>query len=829
MQHPQEKVTSTAGPDWYAPEMKRAFDRMIDGVAIVTRDQSIMYCNQSCRVMLGMTTEQILGNEPLEPGTHAIDYNGQRLEHQYLPSQIVFRNGEPLFSFIMGIRREGDWDLWVDVNAIPIAGPGGEPIGGCLMTVRENTGQRLAEQQLRRHAEIFRRTSDGIVIIDREARISEWSDGAERLFGYSSEEVIGCYAWMLHDENELGERIAEMRKYLRRREDWKGEIPFRSKDGAFGVAEVELFPVTGPDRKLQEIQIIYHNVTAQREATEEARLRARYLEALADMSTSLLQTEEHLPALNSAVTILGRAAGASRCYVFENSYGPKGEWFATQVAEWCAQGVTPQIDNDDLQELPYDPHLLILKRDFERNEPHSALVRNEPEEFRGLLEDQDIKAILLIPITTHSRVMGFIGFDNCQNERLWSREQVTLLHAAASTLGQIYERWTTEEDREQLEEQLRQSYKMEALGRMSGGIAHDFNNILAAILGYTQDLSEVGGSNDDLQTGLSEIRKAAQRGARLIEQLLTFARRQVVEPRPLQLNEVVRDLQPMLKRLTGSEIEIANSLEEDLWEVLADPGQIEQILTNLTLNSRDAMSDSGTITIVTENVLLTPENMPSEFPLKPGEYVSIAVEDEGPGMPQDVLAKVFEPFFTTKETGKGTGIGLAVVYGIVQGNGGHIWPSNLEKGCRFTILLPRDGTNERISSDDGTELPASGVSLIIDPDSETRQIIGNLLHTRSYTVFLGANQDEGCGLMEDIGGRPDLLVVGTCCSTNCHSKVIEHAKELHSEVSIIIVDHHDKRDSLIAEFPDAVILSTPLRSAEFLRAVLRLSRTHNKE
>jgi PAS domain S-box-containing protein len=245
--------------------------------------------------MLGMTTEQILGDEPLSEGTYPIDADGARLQRSHFPSRQVIATGEPLIGLVIGVRRPGRWDQWLQINAVPIPGPHGEEHGGCFLTIREHTSQRLLEAQLRRHAEIFRRTSDGIVIIDRDARINEWSDGARRLFGYDAEEVIGCYAWMLHDHDALGERLREMRSFLRERKDWMGEMTFRRKDGGTGIAEVELFPVVTADNRLVEVQIIYHNVTVQRRATEEARLRARYLEALADLATMLLEVEERLP------------------------------------------------------------------------------------------------------------------------------------------------------------------------------------------------------------------------------------------------------------------------------------------------------------------------------------------------------------------------------------------------------------------------------------------------------------------------------------------------------------------------------------------------------
>ena len=252
----------------------------------------------------------------------------------------------------------------------------------------------------------------------------------------------------------------------------------------------------------------------------------------------------------------------------------------------------------------------------------------------------------------------------------------------------ITERRAMEQRLRHSEEQLRQAQKMEAVGRLAGGVAHDFNNVLTAIFGYSDLLLEQFTLDDPRRADVQEIRRSAERAATLTRQLLAFSRKQVMQPRLLNLNEVIGNVQSLLRRLVGEDIEVQLALEKDLIPVMADPGQMEQVLMNLAANARDAMPEGGRFDIATKNIVV--EIDPFERPgLKPGHYAMLVVHDSGLGMPQHVRSHIFEPFFTTKEQGKGTGLGLATVYGIVKQSGGGIYVDSEEgQGTTFSIYLP---------------------------------------------------------------------------------------------------------------------------------------------
>ena len=316
-------------------------------------------------------------------------------------------------------------------------------------------------------------------------------------------------------------------------------------------------------------------------------------------------------------------------------------------------------------------------------------------------------------------------------------------------------------ERKRLEEQFRQAQKMEAVGRLAAGVAHDFNNLLTAILGTTDLMIEDLPADDPDREGLLDIRGAAERAAVLTRQLLTFSRQQVVSPRMLRLNELITDLVKLLRRLLGEDVTIASALAPDCGAVKADPGQLEQVLVNLAVNARDAMPNGGRLTIETRNVDLDADYPTERVMIPAGRYVMLAVTDNGTGMDAQTNARIFEPFFTTKPVGKGTGLGLATVYGVVQQTGGYIWLySELGHGTSFKIYLPRvdaDGPQPAEEEQRASALDGSETVLVAEDEEAVRLIIAKALEARGYRVLSARDGSEALELAAGHGGI-DLLV-----------------------------------------------------------------------
>ena len=300
------------------------------------------------------------------------------------------------------------------------------------------------------------------------------------------------------------------------------------------------------------------------------------------------------------------------------------------------------------------------------------------------------------------------------------------------------------------EEQLRQSQKMEAVGRLAGGVAHDFNNLLTVIGGYCAMSLQSLGPGQPLQKNMLEIQKASERAASLTGQLLAFSRKQVLQPRVLQLNEVVHGMEKMLRRLIGEDVELSTKFDSALGCVKADPGQLEQVIMNLAVNARDAMPRGGKLTVTTANVLIDHQTKFRNRTLDPGRYVMVAVSDNGMGMSDDVKAHLFEPFFTTKGLGKGTGLGLATCHGIIAQSGGdiHVY-SEPNSGTTFKIYFPRtDAKPEPAAAPDTDYLPGGTESiLVVEDDPAVRRLAVAILRERGYRVEESNNAFEALELI----------------------------------------------------------------------------------
>ena len=336
------------------------------------------------------------------------------------------------------------------------------------------------------------------------------------------------------------------------------------------------------------------------------------------------------------------------------------------------------------------------------------------------------------------------------------------LRALVVNYRDVTERKRAEENLRAADERLRSAQKMEAVGRLAAGIAHDFNNLLTAIIGSTDLLLEALPPEHPAREEALESRKAALRAADLTHQLLAFSRQQVLAPRTLDLNKVVQDVERLLRRLISEDIEMRTVLARELAPVSADPSQLEQVLVNLAVNARDAMSQGGTLTIETANVTLDETYIAAQPVVGAGEYVMVAVSDTGTGMDEATKSRVFEPFFTTKERGKGTGLGLATVYGIVKQSGGYIWVySEVRVGSTFKIYLPRvAGPVEPTAPapPSSSSLRGTETVLVVEDQDEVRGLIRKILESRGYHVLVAAAGAAALELAAAHPGDIELLV-----------------------------------------------------------------------
>jgi PAS domain S-box-containing protein len=381
--------------------------------------------------------------------------------------------------------------------------------------------------------------------------------------------------------------------------------------------------------------------------------------------------------------------------------------------------------------------------------------------------------------------------------------------------------------RKALEDQLRQSQKMEAIGRLAGGIAHDFNNAIGVIVGYGALLKEGLAGNDTLRRYAEEVGKAGHRAAALTRQLLAFSRKQVIQPTILDLNGVVSDTEKMLRRLIGEDVDLVFLREPNLSRIRADRGQVDQILMNLAVNARDAMPQGGKLVIQTANAELDETNLSQHAYAKPGRYVMLSVSDTGCGMDKETQARIFEPFFTTKGEGVGTGLGLSTVYGVVKQSGGYIWVySEPGKGARFKIYFPLvEAAADPVAQPETSEIPrGSETILLVEDDDSMRDLTRTCLLSAGYTVLDVQNGADAIHAASHHAGPLELLLTDVVMPGINGRQLAESLSTLKPELHILYMSGYTA--DLVAQHgildPHVVLLEKPFTKEALLRKVRKV-------
>jgi two-component system cell cycle sensor histidine kinase/response regulator CckA len=373
-------------------------------------------------------------------------------------------------------------------------------------------------------------------------------------------------------------------------------------------------------------------------------------------------------------------------------------------------------------------------------------------------------------------------------DRLLQNEEGKIVGIRAA-LQDITERKEAEEKMVSLQEQLRQSQKMEAVGRLAGGIAHDFNNLLTVIQGHCEiSLLQFQGNNP-LREDIVEIKKAADRAGNLTRQLLAFSRRQIMEMKVIDLNALLRELEKMLRRVMGEDVELVTVLDEHLGKIKMDPGQMEQVVLNLAINARDAMPSGGKFILETTNVSLDEKYARSHIGVEAGRHVMLSVTDTGSGMSLQVKERLFEPFFTTKEKGKGTGLGLSTVYGIIKQSSGNIWVySEPGHGSTFKIYLPRvDEQADNLFRRDDTVsmLYGNETVLLVEDEPSVRGLAARVLRKQGYNVLEAVNGGEALQIADTYSGKIDLLLTDVVMPQIGGKELYDQLKPLRADLKVL--------------------------------------------
>jgi len=546
--------------------------------------------------------------------------------------------------------------------------------------------------------------SDMIAVVDMEGRRLYHSRSCQMVLGYSPEELRNSSA-MAHIHLDDVERVQEASELARASGVGQTqEYRIQHKSGHWLVMESRASVIRNSQGRAEKMVVVSRDITERKFAQEALRLSdAGFRTVVEDAPYGIYRTDD--------------------------------------------QGQLLRVNPALQKMLGYDTALELLQVNLQREIFHS------PAEFTKLIQVLNTGEYCKDVEAEWKRKDGAPITVKCNGRRLGGESDDSI----------FFEMFVEDvTDKRILERQVRMAGKMEAIGRLSGGIAHDFNNLLGVIIGYSQVVIRALGKQNPLTEHVIEIEKAGDRAAALTRQLLAFSRQQILSPTILNLNDLVEDMQKMLPRLIGEDITVSMAMDPKLSSVLADRNQIEQVIMNLAVNARDAMPEGGALRIATKNIELDEAYARLHPGAKPGEYVCLTVSDTGIGIEAETQAHIFEPFFTTKEIGKGTGLGLATVYGIVKQSCGYVWvDSRPGEGASFQVFLPRVAqASEAVVAGPGPgeDLRGSETILLVEDSESLRKLTASLLTGRGFAVLSAANAAQAVKVAAAHPGAIHILV-----------------------------------------------------------------------
>lgn len=675
---------------------------MFDGLMVVDRKLRIVDVNAHFLSVYGGTREEVLGRACYEV-THRLDRPCHALGRS-CPAREVFETGRPVVREMTHINSMGE-KAYMEVGAAPLRNAEGE-VDRVIEVTHDVTPRKRMEEELRRSEEFNRRiienSIDCIKILDLNGRLQFMSRGGQRLMEIDDIEPFINESWIDFWKGSYREAALRALNMASRGKTGMFDGYCPTLNGKPKWWNVIISPLFGKEGNVESLLAISRDITARKKADEARETSEKRFRLVV----------EHA---GEAIFI-----AQDGCVKFPN--------LATERLTGYPR--------DELEGMPLT--LLIHPEDREM-----VLDR-----YRRRIKGEDVATGYPFRVIDRTGETHWVSITSTRTA--WEGRPATLNFVTDIT------------EQKRLEVQLLQAQKLESVGRLAGGVAHDFNNMLSVILGYAQLALDKVDPCQPLHLELQEIFKAARRAADITRQLLAFARKQTIAPRALDLNDTVEGLLKMLRRLVGEEIDLAWQPDTNLWLVKMDPVQIDQILANLCINARDAIAGTGKITIETGNVVLDESYCAAHAGFLPGDYVMLAVSDDGCGMDKETLEKLFEPFFTTKEVGKGTGLGLSTVYGIVKQNEGFINVySERGEGTTFKIYLPRHHAREDETNQEGAAPIPQGRGervLLVEDELSVLSVGKKMLEGLGYSVLAAASPGEAVEVAEMHPGEIHLLI-----------------------------------------------------------------------
>jgi two-component system, cell cycle sensor histidine kinase and response regulator CckA len=737
-------------------------DRMAQGVVFQDATGAIVVANTAAQEILGLTLDQLQGRTSYDPGWRTVREDGRDLPDDERPPTVALKTRLSVRDVVMGVynARRGEM-RWLLVNSAPQFADTDPAITiGVLSTFEDITRLKELELELRRSEERFRIaaecSSDILFEWDLSTNQIEYFGAVRATLPEARRATLAD--WVSHlDPAERDDIVADVYRHVDSGELFSREVRLEQQDGEWMHVSVRALSVRDRSGKPARFIGAATDITERRETDSRMREALNLFEAVIEGTADPVFVKNR-----EGRYLLVNSAAATRMNMrpLEIIGRTTGDLFEADYAERA----------DTIEQIVMDT-----------GEPTTY-------EAAGLGGEGRYDLVTKTPYRDASgKIIGIIG-----------------------VLRDVSEM-------RRLEEEYRQVQKMEAVGRLAGGIAHDFNNLLTVILGYADELQATAGEAH--REALLEVKAAAERATQLTAQLLAFSRRQVLQPRPTDLNTLIGDIERMLVRILGEDIQLRTALAPDLAIVTVDPGQFQQVVLNLVVNARDAMPTGGRLLVETANLEIT-EALRHQHPSVPlGSYVSVSISDTGVGMDRVTMSRIFEPFFTTKGRG-GTGLGLATVYGIVKQSEGDIWvTSEVGRGTTFRILLPCADAAKREASQP-VRAPAGGGTesiLLVEDDDSLRELLASVLRRHGYDVTVCENTAVALERLRAKGGRVDLLITDVVMPNGTGPELAKQVRREYPRVRIMFMSGYAEHAALSS---DAFNSDTPFLQKPFTPSVL---------
>jgi two-component system cell cycle sensor histidine kinase/response regulator CckA len=710
--------------------------------------------------------------------------------------------------------------------AVPRADSAG-CLSGTLAMYVDITDRKRAEEALRRSEAynrvllkaipdmMFRHARDGTLLDFKEAKELAPLVPPSEFLGKKLTEVLPGHV------AEQAIRATEQALASGETQVFEYQLP---REGLTAYYEARLVPA-----EEDEVLSIVRDITSRKQAEKALEAKTEQLLAIAGVMTTFLDTGDWRQASGLLLREALRQTESEYGFTGVVVEGPALRVLAHEGITWDAS-VNHAFYEGALRKYQEDGYLEFTNFDNLFGQvitTSRAVVCNEPAadaRSRGVPAGHPtLRHFLGVPILRGTEVVGMIAVANRPGG--YSTIEQNQVEVLAQMAGVFFDTYRRQQRQDALEEQLRLSQKLEAVGLLAGGIAHDFNNLLVGILGYSELVLGELDLDDPRRSHIEEVTKAGRRAAALIRQLLAFSRKQRLTPTVVNLNLVVADIEKMLRRVIREDIDLITALDPKLGKVKADVGQMEQVIMNLAVNARDAMPEGGKLVIGTKNADLDGAYVRRYPPMVAGSYVMLSVTDTGVGMDPETRSRIFEPFFSTKEKDKGTGLGLATVYGIVKQSGGYIWVSSEPgQGTTFRIYLPRiDGNADEPTESDTPSRSTSGSEtiLLVEDEDFVRQLARKCLERNGYTVFEAAGGAEALRICQEHPGPIQLMLTDLVMPQMSGRELAERVLLLRPATRVLYMSGHSDDQPPLSE-PGTAFLEKPFTTLELSRRVREL-------